>query len=82
MYGIDVGYGQVAWKLRQDVRLVLRERTNIRHLKPERSVWPGRPLAQFRGDGCLVHFPDKSAALLLGAADRPAGSGVAGEAAI
>lgn len=35
VYGIDVGYGQVAWKLRQDERLVLRERTNIRHLKPE-----------------------------------------------
>ena len=35
VYGIDVGYGQAAWKLRQDERLVLRERTNIRHLKPE-----------------------------------------------
>ncbi|MEO0946681.1 MAG: TlyA family RNA methyltransferase [Cyanobacteria bacterium J06641_5] len=35
VYGIDVGYGQVAWKLRQDPRVVLRERTNIRHLKPE-----------------------------------------------
>jgi 23S rRNA (cytidine1920-2'-O)/16S rRNA (cytidine1409-2'-O)-methyltransferase len=28
VYGIDVGYGQVAWKLRQDPRVVLRERTN------------------------------------------------------
>ncbi|MEO1593423.1 MAG: TlyA family RNA methyltransferase [Cyanobacteria bacterium J06632_22] len=35
VYGIDVGYGQVAWKLRQDPRVVLRERTNLRHLKPE-----------------------------------------------
>ncbi|WP_008313360.1 TlyA family RNA methyltransferase [Leptolyngbya sp. PCC 6406] len=35
VYGIDVGYGQVAWKLRQDERLVLRERTNLRHLTPE-----------------------------------------------
>lgn len=35
VYGIDVGYGQVAWKLRQDQRLVLRERTNIRHLQPD-----------------------------------------------
>ena len=32
VYGIDVGYGQVAWKLRQDERLVLRERTNFRYL--------------------------------------------------
>ncbi|MEO0456194.1 MAG: TlyA family RNA methyltransferase [Cyanobacteria bacterium P01_A01_bin.114] len=32
VYGVDVGYGQVAWKLRQDPRVVLKERTNIRHL--------------------------------------------------
>ena len=35
VYGIDVGYGQVAWKLRQDPRVILRERTNIRYLQPE-----------------------------------------------
>lgn len=35
VYGIDVGYGQVAWKIRQDARVVLKERTNIRHLTPE-----------------------------------------------
>ncbi|MEM6253513.1 MAG: TlyA family RNA methyltransferase [Cyanobacteria bacterium P01_D01_bin.156] len=35
VYGIDVGYGQVAWKIRQDPRVVLRERTNLRHLIPE-----------------------------------------------
>jgi 23S rRNA (cytidine1920-2'-O)/16S rRNA (cytidine1409-2'-O)-methyltransferase len=35
VYGIDVGYGQVAWKVRQDTRVVLRERTNLRHLTPE-----------------------------------------------
>lgn len=34
VYGIDVGYGQVAWKLRQDSRVLLKERTNIRHLSP------------------------------------------------
>lgn len=34
IYGIDVGYGQVAWTLRQDPRVVLRERTNLRHLQP------------------------------------------------
>ena len=32
---IDVGYGQFAWKLRQDPRVEVRERTNIRHVKPE-----------------------------------------------
>ena len=35
VYGIDVGYGQTAWKLRVDQRLVLRERTNLRKLSPE-----------------------------------------------
>jgi 23S rRNA (cytidine1920-2'-O)/16S rRNA (cytidine1409-2'-O)-methyltransferase len=35
IYGIDVGYGQVAWKVRQDERLILRERTNLRNLQPE-----------------------------------------------
>ncbi len=35
VYGVDVGYGQVDWKLRNDERVILLERTNIRHLKPE-----------------------------------------------
>jgi 23S rRNA (cytidine1920-2'-O)/16S rRNA (cytidine1409-2'-O)-methyltransferase len=35
VYGIDVGYGQVAWKLQSDDRVVIRERTNIRNLQPE-----------------------------------------------
>ncbi len=36
VYCIDVGYGQLAWKLRQDSRVVLLERTNIRHLEGNR----------------------------------------------
>lgn len=36
VYAVDVGYGQLAWKLRQDPRVVLLERTNIRHLTPDR----------------------------------------------
>ena len=43
VYGIDVGYGQVAWKLRQDPRVVLRERTNLRNLTPEDLYEPGQP---------------------------------------
>lgn len=35
VYAVDVGYGQLAWKLRQDDRVVNLERTNIRHLQPE-----------------------------------------------
>lgn len=33
VYSIDVGYGQLAWKLRQDPRVVNMERTNIRYLE-------------------------------------------------
>lgn len=32
VYAIDVGYGQLAWKLRQDERVIAMERTNARHL--------------------------------------------------
>lgn len=33
VYAIDVGYGQLAWKVRQDARVVVIERTNARYLK-------------------------------------------------
>lgn len=33
VYAIDVGYGQLAWKLRQDDRVEVIERTNFRHLE-------------------------------------------------
>jgi 23S rRNA (cytidine1920-2'-O)/16S rRNA (cytidine1409-2'-O)-methyltransferase len=32
VYAVDVGYGQLAWRLRQDERVVVMERTNIRDL--------------------------------------------------
>jgi 23S rRNA (cytidine1920-2'-O)/16S rRNA (cytidine1409-2'-O)-methyltransferase len=32
---VDVGYGQLHWKIRRDPRVIVLERTNIRHLKPE-----------------------------------------------
>lgn len=35
VFAVDVGYGQFAWKLRQDERVVNMERTNIRYVKPE-----------------------------------------------
>lgn len=35
VYSVDVGYGQLAWKLRQDERVVCMEKTNIRYVKPE-----------------------------------------------
>ncbi|MCL5952032.1 MAG: TlyA family RNA methyltransferase [Chloroflexi bacterium] len=33
VYAIDVGYGQLAWKLRSDPRVIVMDRINIRHLK-------------------------------------------------
>ena len=35
VYSVDVGYGQFAWKLRVDERVVCMERTNIRYVKTE-----------------------------------------------
>ena len=35
VYAVDVSYGQLAWRLRQDPRVKVLERTNIRYLKPE-----------------------------------------------
>ena len=32
---VDVGYGQLAWSLRNDPRVIVKERTNIRHLSRE-----------------------------------------------
>lgn len=43
VYGVDVGYGQVAWQLRTDPRLILKERTNLRYLKPEVLYTSGQP---------------------------------------
>lgn len=34
VYAVDVGYGQLAWSLRNDSRVVNLERTNVRHLTP------------------------------------------------
>ncbi|WP_310481935.1 TlyA family RNA methyltransferase [Chamaesiphon sp. VAR_48_metabat_403] len=52
IYGIDVGYGQVDWKIRTDDRVILRERTNIRHLTPTELY--GEPIE----DNYPVRLPD------------------------
>lgn len=41
VFAIDVGYGQLAWKIRSDPRVVVMERTNIRYVTPEQL---GEPL--------------------------------------
>lgn len=35
VYAVDVGHGQLAWKLREDERVVCMEKTNIRYVTPE-----------------------------------------------
>ncbi len=47
VYGVDVGYGQTAWSIRNDPRVVLFERTNIRHLTPEKLFNDGDPRPDF-----------------------------------
>ena len=69
VYAIDVGYGQLAWKLRQDPRVVVMERTNARHLEglPE-------PVTLLVGDLSFI-----SLRLILPAARRllaPAGEAI------
>jgi 23S rRNA (cytidine1920-2'-O)/16S rRNA (cytidine1409-2'-O)-methyltransferase len=40
VYAVDVGYGQLAWKLRSDERVVCMERTNARYLTAEQIPEP------------------------------------------
>lgn len=40
VYAVDVGYGQLAWSLRNDERVTVIERTNIRYLKKEKIPCP------------------------------------------
>ncbi len=35
VYSVDVGHGQLAWKLRQDERVICMEKTNFRYVQPE-----------------------------------------------
>ena len=45
VYGVDVGYGQVAWSIRTCDRVILKERTNIRHLTPD-DLYGDSPMAE------------------------------------
>ncbi len=43
VFAVDVGQGQLAWKLRQDSRVVVMEKTNARHLTPAQFPQPFVP---------------------------------------
>ena len=51
VYAVDVGYGQLAWKLSQDPRVVVLDRTNIRTLAPARI---GEPVAVVVADCSFI----------------------------
>ena len=77
VYAVDVGHGQLAWKLRTDPRVIVLEKTNARHLNrdlipdpPGAIVWrrqlhrPGDRAARRAGAcraGRLVDRPDQAA---------------------
>ena len=54
---VDVGYGQLAWRLRQDARVTVHDRTNVRDLDPEPIGGAGRP----RRRRPVVHLADAGA---------------------
>ena len=51
VFAIDVGYGQLDWKIRSDPRVVVMEKTNIRYVTPEQL---GEPLDLSVGDGSFI----------------------------
>ena len=72
VYAVDVGYGQLAWKLRTDPRVINMEKTNARFLTPEDFPelmdWMTTDVAS---------FPSRRSCLLRTAFSRRTGSGVA-----
>jgi 23S rRNA (cytidine1920-2'-O)/16S rRNA (cytidine1409-2'-O)-methyltransferase len=44
VYAVDVGHGQLAWKLRRDDRVAVMEKTNARHLTPAHMPQPFSPV--------------------------------------
>ncbi len=60
VHAVDVGHGQLAWKLRSDARVVVHERTNARHLTAEAIADPIGALvcdASFIGLATLLPAP-------------------------
>lgn len=61
VYACDVGYGQLDWSLRQDPRVVVRERLNARFATPELVYEDGAPMA----DLCVIDVSFISLAKIL-----------------
>lgn len=70
VYAVDVGYGQLAWELRQDERVVVLERCNVRTLAAEKL---GSPPEFFTADCSFISVKLVLSALLPLLAPRPEG---------
>jgi 23S rRNA (cytidine1920-2'-O)/16S rRNA (cytidine1409-2'-O)-methyltransferase len=65
VYAVDVGLGQLAWKLRQDTRVIIHERLNARHLTREHIPEPVDIItcdASFIGLATVLQVPLRLAA--------------------
>jgi 23S rRNA (cytidine1920-2'-O)/16S rRNA (cytidine1409-2'-O)-methyltransferase len=54
VYAVDVGKGQFAWKLRRDPRVVVMEKTNARHLTPDKFPQPFVPVEVVTADCSFI----------------------------
>ncbi len=54
VYAVDVGYGQIAWKLRSDERVKTVERTNIKNCEPSEIYEETDPVAPILPDFCAM----------------------------
>ena len=75
---VDVGYGQLAWKLQQDERVVVHDRMNVRELTPEVI---GGPVDVVVGDLSFISL-ELVLDALLGVTDRGRRPGADGQAAV
>ena len=73
VYAVDVGNGQLAWKLRQDERVVCMEKTNIRYVTEEMLQKSGIQLYELVGlmDGLISDYSSIAVDYML--LDRPLG---------
>lgn len=70
VYAIDVGYGQLAWSLRNDERVVVLERENVRHLESEK-IPDGADLAVIDVSFISLTTILVKVAALMGGGDKP-----------
>ena len=65
VFAVDVGQGQLAWKLRQDPRVVVMEKTNARYLKREDFGWSEHSTSTFTSNIQAATAPPQRSALTL-----------------